>query len=243
MGKRLISSALMFVALSVPSLSHAQFIQYNYDAKTVKAVGENVAAQIAIETVHNEELEKVSKKKKAIAEFSTALSAMKTAYKYSMQNVKGFGEETRIYKAVFETTTDIVSLYPTALQSLSRKAYYSVMCYAEIAGLIAETSGCINTFVNIVNNGKVSFKKSSLLSVAGTTDGYNYLNRSDRYVMANDVLTKLREIKYRLEGIVLMCRYNNGLHDLIYSLTPETWLTILTAQSQTETILNLYKTL
>ena len=61
MGKRLISSALLFVALSVPSLSHAQFIQYNYDAKTVKAVGENVAAQTAIETVHNEELEKVSK--------------------------------------------------------------------------------------------------------------------------------------------------------------------------------------
>jgi len=215
MGKRLISSALLFVALSVPSLSHAQFIQYNYDAKTVKAVGENVAAQTAIETVHNEELEKVSK----------------------------FGEETRIYKAVFETTRDIVSLYPEALQSLSRKAYYSVMCYAEIAGLIAETSGCINTFVNIVNNGKVSFKKSSLLSVAGTTDGYNYLNRSDRYVMANDVLTKLREIKYRLEGIVLMCRYSDGLRDLIYSLTPETWLTILTAQSQTETIINLYKTL
>lgn len=242
MGTKL-ATLCFTLALSLwSSISHAQ-LSANYDAKTIQAVSETVAAQTAIETVHNAELEKVSKKKKTIAGYTASMATIKEAYRYTMQNVKGFGEESKIYREVFNTSKDIALLIPKALNGLGKQPFYTGLCYVEINSLVSEAVGCANTFVNIVNNGKVPFKIDNRIHIKQTSDGYNFLTRADRYTMANDVLTRLRFIRYQLEAIVFMCEYTKGIGDFVYAFAPDSWLSYLTAKSNTETIINLFKEL
>lgn len=230
------------VTLLLCCSSFISYAQVSNDPKTTQAVLENTASQTFVENWHNNYIESVSKKMKAIAGFTTKMAAIKEAYRISMQNVDGFGQETQIYKEIATTTFDIAKNIPIAIKELGKRPYSSLICKKEILGLSLEATSAVTAFVNIVNNGKVSIKIKDL-NIGGSNDGYNFLNRTDRYTLANSTLITLREIKYKLDAIIYMSRFCNGIGDLVYALDVETWYNYMAGKNQIETIINYYKEL
>lgn len=240
MGQQLKRFYIFAISLGVLLCGHAQSV--NTDYKTIEMVTKTQAAQLVIETAHNEEINKIKKLKTKIAEYANTMTAIKEAYKASMQNIDGFGQETQMYKDIATTTIDIFKNIPIAITEIQKHPLSMFTTYREIADLSSEATAAAATFVNIVNNGRVSFKIKDI-NVNGTDDGYNFINRSDRYIMANDVLTKLQMIKYKLETIICLSRFCNGITNVLYALDIDSWCNIMGGGNQVNTIINLYKEL
>lgn len=238
MGHKLILTLVFSLAFSV---TQAQRLVSN-DVKTTKAVTENTAAQVAIEKIHNLELDSVMKKQKKIAEYTAKMAVIKDLYRASMQNVEGFGQETQIYKEIVAQATDIFVNLPIATAELSKQPLSIITTLKEVQGIGFEAQSLVRAFVKIVNNGKVSFKMKNL-SIAGSDDGYNYINRTDRMIMANDILTRLTDINYKIQGLIYLARFCNGLSDLIYTLDVDTWCAYFDGKNRIENIIQLYKDL
>ena len=161
--------------------------------------------------IHNNTLTEQRKKQERIAEYTTAINVIRQLYKQSMQNTKGFGEESRYYQLIGENALYIVTNIPVAVSWLTRKPHINLpLCLNEISNLTMKTEQCIAGFVNIVNNGHVD-------------DGYNFMSRSDRMGMANDILEDLVIVRNNLDYLIFMCQTNNGLEDLLMELDPDTW--------------------
>lgn len=232
---RILSLVIFASIFSLQSI--AQVYSINIDTKTAALVGETQAAQLAVEEVHNTRLSKIDRLKKKIAGYSATMATLKEAYRATMQNVDGFGAETRIYKEVFSNAVEIAKNIPIALQELRKRPYSMINCYKDIMDISLEATSAVNTFVNVVNNGRVSMKIKDM-DLSGTNDGYNFLNRTDRYVIANSVLTNLQEIKYKLEAVIYISRFCNGISDIVYSLDPESWCNFVTMSNQLNMISN-----
>lgn len=220
----------------------AQTYTINTDARTIAAVNENTAAIMAVEIPHNATVDSVSSKMKTIAAYASAMEVIKEGYRITMQNVDGFGAETQIYQAIATTAAEILQDIPVAITELGKQPWSAFTTYREMIGLSTEAISEVHTFVNIVNNGKVALNLKDL-KLEGSDDGYNYLNRTDRYVMANSVLTHLTEIKYKLDAIIYMSQFCNGLSDIAFALSPDLWCSYFTMQNQVNSIVNLYKDL
>ena len=67
------------------------------DPWTAAQVAENTASQKLIEEQHNARLDSISSKQQKIMQYTAAMETIKELYRISMQNVTGFGEETRYY--------------------------------------------------------------------------------------------------------------------------------------------------
>ena len=206
--------ALLLVALLVTTPTYAWHL--NYDWRTTQQVGQNTAAVSAVEETHNATLDKQRKRQERIAEYTTAINVIKQLYKQSMQNTKGFGEESMYYKLIGEH----INL---------------PLCLNEISNLTLKTEQCIAGFVNIVNNGHVGspLKSNSLIPQNGGTanigqsDGYNFMSREDRMGMANDILEDLVIVRNNLDTLIFLCQTNNGLEDLLMELDPDAWCTAM----------------
>lgn len=239
MGKQRITSFVLAVLLGSTSM-FALFVKTNYDRKTAEAITETMVAQTAIEVTHNAELKQVERKKSAIRDYTVKMASIKELYRIAMQNIDGFGQESRIYQEIALTAVEIMTNIPLALKELGKRPYSTIACYKDMAELSLQATSAVNTFVNVVNNGKVSIKIKDM-QLGGMGDGYNFLNRSDRYYIANRVLTDLREIKYKVEGILLMARFCNGISDILYALDSKTWCSLIVAKNQVSTIIDMYK--
>ena len=221
---------LLLVALVSTVPTHAW--RWNIDYWTIVQVGENTAAESGAEGIHNNTLTEQRKKQERIAEYTTAINVIRQLYKQSMQNTKGFGEESRYYQLIGENALYIVTNIPVAVSWLTRKPHINLpLCLNEISNLTMKTEQCIAGFVNIVNNGHVSspLKGNSLIpqrggaANIGQDDGYNFMSRSDRMGMANDILEDLVIVRNNLDYLIFMCQTNNGLEDLLMELDPDTW--------------------
>lgn len=240
MGKLLKTICLTaFFSGAIPAFSQ---IKFNTDTKTIQAVTETMAAQTAVESIHNIELDSVRSKKQKIAGYAKKMMVIKEMYRIAMQNIDGFGQETRLYKAVALTAAEIMTKIPVALNELRKRPYQMINCYKDMAELSMEATSAVNTFINVVNNGKISIKVKDM-QMEGASDGYNFLNRTDRYVVANSVLTSLREIKYKLDGIIYITRFCNSISDILYTIDAETWCNVVGAANQVKTIIRLYQDL
>lgn len=170
------------------------------------------------------------------------MAVIKDLYRASMQNVEGFGQETQIYKEIVAQATDIFVNLPIATAELSKQPLSIITTLKEVQGIGFEAQSLVRAFVKIINNGKVSFKMKNL-SIAGSDDGYNYINRTDRMIMANDILTRLTDINYKIQGLIYLARFCNGLSDLIYTLDIDTWCAYFDGKNRIENIIQLYKDL
>ena len=214
---------LLLAALVSTVPTHAW--RWNIDYWTIAQVGENTAAESGAEGIHNNTLTEQRKKQERIAEYTTAINVIR-------QNTKGFGEESRYYQLIGENTLYIVTNIPVAVSWLTRKPHINLpLCLNEISNLTMKTEQCIAGFVNIVNNGHVKspLKDNSLIpggggrASIGKDDGYNFMSRSDRMGMANDILEDLVIVRNNLDYLIFMCQTNNGLEDLLMELDPDTW--------------------
>ena len=226
--------ALLLVALLVTTPTYAWHV--NYDWTTIMQVTQNTAAVSAVEETHNATLDKQKKKQERIAEYTTAINVIRQLYKQSMQNTKGFGEESMYYRLIGENALYIVTNIPVAVSWLTKKPGINLpLCLNEISNLTIKTEQCIAGFVNIVNNGHVGspLKSNSLIPQKGGTanigqsDGYNFMSREDRMGMANDILEDLVIVRNNLDTLIFLCQTNNGLDDLLRELDPDTWCTAM----------------
>lgn len=227
---------LLLVTIAVK----AQVVDVNVDPKNVEAIAENTSLIVGIEEFHNTEIKGIAKAKKLIEKYASGMAAIKTLYAQSLQNIDGFDQETQMYKDIVFTATDVFKDIPVALVELKKRPYSAFACTNDMKNLFLEATSAVSVFAKIVTNGKVSIKLKEL-DPNGSTDGANYLNRNDRYVMANQVLTTLTDIKYRLEAIIYIAQFCNGISDILASLDVDTWYNLAEGEAIANLIIEDYK--
>ena len=126
------------------------------DPWTTAQVAANTAAQELIEKKHNERLDSMNAKQQKIMQYTTTMESIKELYVLSMQNISGFGEETKYYAEICQMTLDIMTEVPTVLKYLAKAPVKNyVLCVNEMSDVVLETEGLVADFVDIVNNGKI----------------------------------------------------------------------------------------
>lgn len=241
MGKlKMLLMGLALVATSEVSAAWRVVV----DPWTTAQVTANTSAQELIEDQHNGRLDSINAKQKKIQAYTSAMATIKELYKFSMQNINGFGMESKLYVGIFNTTVEIFKDIPVVFKTLNKfPGKNHLLCINEINNLVLETNQCAQAFKDIVTNGKVKspIAKSSYAKEENNGDGYNFLDRYERYVCANKIYTRLREIQYRLEAIVFMCEYCNTFSHMVFNLDVDTWLTYFTAKNAVNGLISDWK--
>ena len=104
-------------------------------------------------------------------------------------------------------------------------------CLTELGGLMMETQQLVGNFVNIVNNAKVQNPLKGQGTAEKKSDGYNLLDRYERLSLANRIYTDLMEIRYKVEGMMLMAQFATA-NDLFFAIDPEGWANVVTMKNQ-----------
>ena len=202
------------------------------DKNCVKVVTSNTASQKLIEDQHNQRLDSIAAKKKKVELYSVSMATIKELYKLTMENVSGFGTESRYYKEIGSCAFDILKDVPELIKTVNKAKFTNKLyCLTELGGLVMETQQLGGNFVNIVNNAKVQNPLKGQGTSEKKNDGYNLLDRYERLTLANTIYTGLMEIRYKVEGMMLMAQYAT-VNDLFFAIDPEGWANIVTMKNQ-----------
>ena len=204
------------------------------DRNCIRIVSSNLAAQKLIEDQHNARLDTIAEKQKKVELYSVSMATMKELYKLSMQNVSGFGTESLYYKEIGNCAFDILKNVPELIKTVNRSKFTNKLyCLTELGGLVLETQQLVGNFVNIVNNAKISNPLKGQGSAEIKGDGYNMLDRYERMTLANSIYTNLNEIRYKVDGMMMMAQYAT-LNDLCFAIDPEGWANIVTMKNHVD---------
>ena len=73
-----------------------------------------------------------------------------------MQNVSGFGTESKYYKEIGLCAYGILKDVPELIKTVSKAKFSNkLLCLNELGNLVTETQQLVGNFVNIVNNATV----------------------------------------------------------------------------------------
>lgn len=204
------------------------------DRNCIKIVSTNLAAQKLIEDRHNARLDTIAEKQKKVELYSVSIATMKELYKLSMQNISGFGTESLYYKEIGSCAFDILKNVPELIKTVNRSKFTNKLyCLTELGGLVLETQQLVGNFVNIVNNAKIPNPLKGQGSAEIKGDGYNMLDRYERMTLANSIYTNLNEIRYKVDGMMMMAQYAT-LNDLCFAIDPEGWANIVTMKNHVD---------
>lgn len=159
------------------------------------------------------------------------MATIKELYKMSMENINGFGTESLYYKEIGTCAFDILQSVPELVKTVNKAKFTNKLyCLTELSGLVMETQQLVGNFVNIVNNAKVRNPLKGQGTAEQKDDGYNLLDRYERLSLANRIYTDLMEIRYKVEGMMMMAQYAT-LNDLFFAIDPEGWANIMTLRN------------
>lgn len=214
------------------------------DYPAIKAVTVNTAAIKYVEDKHNERLDTIRKKQEAIAAFTTSMATIKELYRFSMTNIRGFGEESTYYIRMAKELAKVPVNTGKALKAIGRRNqginYVNSLRY--ITDIELETEEIVSTFVNVVNNGKVRspLRESRMTQAVSKPkgDGMNFLDRYTRLSLCNTLIGRLRNINMRLLSIVYVCDYCSTFEDLLYTLDCDTWIKMMTGRNIVNYVVN-----
>lgn len=230
-------------ALLVISSAKA-YVKVVIDPWTTEAVTQNTASQSLIENQHNTRVDSINAKQQKIMQYTAAMQTIKELYVMSMQNVTGFGEETKYYSEIFSATVDIFRNVPVVLGYINSSPVKNyILCVNEMADVVAETQGLVADFINIVNNAKISVPGDSSITKniplqSKKSDGYNFLDRYERLTLANNIYSRLLQIKYKMEVMAMTCQFCNGISDVLFAIDPESWAAYFTGKNIAEGLVN-----
>ena len=220
---------MFLISASSPMLAGWKVV---IDKNCVKVVTSNTASQKLIENQHNQRLDSIASKKKKVELYSVSMATIKELYKLTMENVSGFGTESRYYKEIGSCAFDILKDVPELIKIVNQAKFTNKLyCLTELGGLVMETQQLVGNFVNIVNNAKVQNPLKGQGTAEKKNDGYNLLDRYERLTLANTIYTGLMEIRYKVEGMMLMAQYAT-VNDLFFAIDPEGWANIVTMKNQ-----------
>ena len=202
------------------------------DKNFIKVVAANTASQKLIEDQHNQRLDSIASKKQKVELYSVSMATIKELYKLTMENISGFGTESLYYKEIGTCAFDILKDVPELINTVNKAKFKNKLaCLTELGGLVMETQQLVGNFVNIVNNAKVQNPLKGQGTAEKKSDGYNLLDRYERLSLANRIYTDLMEIRYKVEGMMLMAQFATA-NDLFFAIDPEGWANVVTMKNQ-----------
>lgn len=230
-------------------VSSAKAYKVVIDPWTIGQVTANTTSQSLIENQHNTRVDSINAKQQKIMQFTAAMQTMKELYVMSMQNVSGFGEETKYYAEIFSTTVEIFENVPVVLEYINSNPVKNyILCANEMTDIVAETQGLVADFINIVNNAKINVPGDSTITKhiplqSKKSDGYNFLDRYERLTLANNIYSRLLQIKYKMEVMAMTCQFCNSFSDVLFAIDPESWAAYFTGKNAVEGLINDWNTL
>lgn len=206
------------------------------DAKCVAQVAANAASQKAIEDRHNERLDSIKTKQQKIEQYTATMATISELYKVTMENVKGFGTESKYYVEIGSCAWDIISDIPSLVKTVSKAKFHNkVLCLNELGNLTLQTQQLVADFVNIVNNAKIRNPLGDQATADTKGDGYNFLDRYERLTLANRIYSDLLEIRYKVEAMMIMAQYAT-MNDLWFTIDPEGWASVMSMANYCNTL-------
>lgn len=166
------------------------------------------------------------------------MATIKELYKVTMQNVSGFGTESKYYKEIGLCAYGILKDVPELIKTVSKAKFSNkLLCLNELGNLVTETQQLVGNFVNIVNNATVQNPLKGQGTAEKKSDGYNMLDRYERLSLANSIYSGLLEIRYKVEGMILIAQYATA-NDLFFAIDPEGWANVVTMKNNVSGLIN-----
>lgn len=208
------------------------------DKNCIKVVSSNLASQKLIEGQHNQRLDSIAEKKEKVELYTVSMATIKELYKMAMQNVSGFGTESKYYKEIGLCAYDILKDVPELIKTVNKAKFSNkLLCLNELGNLVTETQQLVGNFVNIVNNATIQNPLKGQGTAEKKNDGYNMLDRYERLSLANSIYSGLLEIRYKVEGMILMAQYATA-NDLFFAIDPEGWANVVTMKNNVSGLIN-----
>lgn len=239
--KRLILGATVVAGcLLGGSFKASAAVRIVIDPWSIEAVVQNMATQAAVENMHNRRLDSIAAKQKKIEQLTVTMATIAEAYQITMQNIRGFGSESRYYIEIGLNSYEIVTRVPRILRKISRAHIPGqARCVMELTNVVAKTQQLVGDFVNIVNNARVSNPLPN-----GTApvkrDGHNLLDRNDRLDMAIRIHSDLLHLRYKmqyLESLADCATWNS----LFFAIAPADWCAIMDMRLQSEHLIRRWR--
>lgn len=229
-------TVLCALCLSVMAAASAQY-RVVYDPYCLKAVTTNLASQKAIESKHNQRLDSIASKQNKIRDYTVSMATLEELYNMSMENISGFGTESKYYIEIGACALDILKDMPVVIQAVTKsKIANKALCLKELGDVTLKCQQLVADYVNIVNNAKVENPLKGQATAEKKSDGANLLDRYERLTVAHTIYKDLLDIRYRLQAMVMMARYGTR-NDLLFAMDPEGWANIMTAKSHVSTLI------
>ena len=217
-----------------PISVEAQYYDIVCDYKTIATVAKNTATIEADWLLQKNLYDKINNLQNKNAGYTLDMALIAEAYKISMQNINGFGSESKYYQYIGESAVDIANRLPRLISTVSHASLPGKLyVITELSNLYGKTYQLVSDFINIATNAKVK----SPLSTGGSAnqqeskkgDGYNLLDRNDRLSIALTIYADLQNLRYKiiyLEWMVKCATWGN----LLYSMDPQSWASIMTGK-------------
>ena len=226
--------------IAVTLMAESGYAQWKIviDPKTIEQVGINMASQKAIEDEHNKRLDTIASKQKKLEQYTISMATIKEMYKLTMENVSGFGTESKYYVEIGRCALDIILDVPELVKVVSNAKFANkLLCLNELSNIVTETQQLVADFVNIVNNAKVKNPLKGQATAEAKSDGYNLLDRYERLTLANRICSDLMNIRYKVQGMMAMAQYAT-MNDLFFAIDPEGWANIVVMTNQVNGLVN-----
>ena len=68
------------------------------------------------------------------------------------------------------------------------------------------------------------------------------LDRYERLTLANRIYSRMLELKYRMDAMIMLCQYSSW-SDVLFAIDPETWAAYFTASQAVNDIIDNWNTL
>ena len=109
-----------------------------------------------------------------------------------------------------------------------------------------EESAYYNDFIDVVNNGKIKLPDNPIIRQKipngggrynmGQGDGYNFMDRYTRLTLANKIYSRLLEMKYKMDVMVMMCQFGTW-GEVFFTIDPESWASVYQASGMVDGII------
>ena len=222
----------LFTLSLMAALSLSAQYRVVIDPYCIEAVGQNLATQKAIEGEHNKRLDSIASKQNKLEQYTVSMATIKELYKVTMENISGFGTESKYYTEIGRCALDIVLDVPELVKVVNKAKFANkVLCLNELANVVTQTQQLVGDFVNIVNNARIENPLKGQATSEKKSDGYNLLDRYERLTLANRIYSDLMSIRYKIQGMMAMAQYAT-MNDLFFAIDPEGWANVMVMKNQ-----------
>lgn len=222
MGKLKIFLAVCLCLFSIGAKAY-DFVQFNTDHKTIGMVEANTFTITASMLAQNAIVDSIKNKQLTVEVIQAGMLAILEGLKEANQNVSEFKKSSSYFKQINRTAYNIAQHSIEATELINKsKLVGKANALIKVGSLVTDVIALGNTFVNVVANAKVEhpmkgFASSDLVSNKG--DGFNFLNRYERMMLYNKILSQLKRIDFQLLCIAWTAK-TSTFRDLVMQLEP-----------------------